>query len=174
MPIENVPSPLPLDFVLCTRAFSCTAFSRAKSASAILAVCSRSRGPAATVPAPPACQRIGLLLLLVLQIAVLFVALHALWKMFGLIASGEALSQATASWMRRAGLCFAASAALMIVLRPLHMLLATISAPPGQRMVSVGFGTPELLAFLLAAVLMVLGHVQMLAAEISDDNRQIV
>jgi hypothetical protein len=119
-------------------------------------------------------QRTAFLALVLVQIAVLMGALNALRLMFGSIVADEALSQATARHMRTAGLYFAASAVFNFASHPLYSLLATLNAPPGQRMISIGVGTAELLSFLLAAVLIVLGHIQLLAAEISDDNRQIV
>jgi hypothetical protein len=119
-------------------------------------------------------QRFAIAAFLIVQVAVFMAALHALRKMFGAIAAAEALSQQTAALMRRAGVLFATLAALMVLAHPLNSLLATLNAPAGQRMVSIAVGTPELLALLLSAVLIVLGHIQMLAAEISDDNRQIV
>jgi hypothetical protein len=119
-------------------------------------------------------QAFGLALLFIVQVAVFLAALHALSRLFGSIASSEGITLDMARWLRRAGIFFAVSSGLMVGFQPLYSVIATLSAGPGKRMLTVGLGTDELLAFLMAAVLIVLGHVMMLAAEISDDNRQIV
>jgi hypothetical protein len=119
-------------------------------------------------------QAFGLALLFIVQVAVFLAALHALSRLFGSIASSEGITLDMARWLRRAGIFFAVSSGLMVGFQPLYSVIGTLSAGPGKRMLTVGLGTDELLAFLMAAVLIVLGHVMMLAAEISDDNRQIV
>jgi Protein of unknown function (DUF2975) len=119
-------------------------------------------------------QAFGLIVLFCIQIAVFLAALHALWHLFGLIAASEGINMDIARWLRRAGIFFAVSSALMVAFQPLYSVIGTLGAEPGRRVVSVGFGSDELMAFLMAAVLIVLGHVMMLAADISDDNRQIV
>jgi Protein of unknown function (DUF2975) len=126
--------------------------------------------------APPVggAQAFGLALLFVTQVAVFLAAVHALWRLFGSIASSEGITMDMARWLRRAGIFFAISSGLMVGLQPLYSVIGTLSAGPGKRMLSVGLGTNELLAFLMAAVLIVLGHVLSLAADIADDNRQIV
>jgi Protein of unknown function (DUF2975) len=119
-------------------------------------------------------QAFGLALLFIVQVAVFLAALHALWRLFGSIAASDGITVEIARWLRKAGIFFALSCGLMIGFQPLYSMIGTISAGPGKRIVSVGLGTNELMAFLMAAVLIVLGHVMMLAADICDDNRHIV
>jgi Protein of unknown function (DUF2975) len=119
-------------------------------------------------------QALGLALLFVIQVAVFLAALHALWWLFGSIAASDGITVEIARWLRTSGIFFAVSSGLMLGFQPLYSMIGTFGAGPGKRIVSVGLGTNELMAFLMAAVLIVLGHVMMLAADISDDNRQIV
>ena len=89
-------------------------------------------------------------------------------------AASGGLDAATARAVRTSGLWFGAAAMAMLLSTPLLSLVASIGQPEGQRFVLIGVETQHLLAVLLAAVLVTLGHVLVLAADIADDNRQIV
>ena len=119
-------------------------------------------------------QRLLFIALVLVQIAPLLLALAALRRVFGAIAESGGLDVATARAVRASGLWFGAAALAMLLSTPLLSLVASIGRPEGQRFVSVGVETQHLLAVLLAAVLVTLGHVLALAAEIADDNRLIV
>jgi Protein of unknown function (DUF2975) len=119
-------------------------------------------------------QAIALVLLFLIQIGLFLIALHALWQAFGSIAKNEGISLETARWIRRAGLAFAATSIAMFLSCPLNSLIGSVGAGPGRRFVNVSFDSQQLLTFLLAAVLIILGHILALAADIADDNRQIV
>lgn len=108
------------------------------------------------------------------QVGVLGIALHAVWRTFDVLADGEALDAMAGQWLKRAGFAFAATAALIIVARPVLSLAVSMNAPAGQRFVTVGIGSSELLALLIAGVLVALGHILALAAEISRENREFV
>jgi hypothetical protein len=109
-----------------------------------------------------------------LQTLPLLLALISLWRAFGEIARTGGVDQATALHVRSAGIRFGLTAVILILATPLLSLIASIGALPGQRFLSVGLETQHLLAILLSAVLVMLGQVLSLAAEIADDNRQIV
>jgi hypothetical protein len=113
-------------------------------------------------------------LFIALQTLPLLLALVSLWRAFGEIARTGGLDQTTALHVRGAGLRFGVTAVIMVLADPLLSLIASIGGLPGQRFVSVGLETQHLLAVLLSAVLVTLGHVLALAADIAEDNRQIV
>ena len=113
-------------------------------------------------------------LFIALQTLPLLLALASLWRAFGEIARTGGLDQTTALLVRSAGLRFGATAVILVLAAPLLSLIASIGASPGHRFLSVGLETQHLLAVLLSAVLVTLGHVLALAADIADDNRQIV
>jgi hypothetical protein len=113
-------------------------------------------------------------LFIALQTIPLLLALASLWRAFGEIAKTGGVDQPTALYVRSAGLRFGATAVILVLADPLLSLIASIGGLPGHRFVSVGFETQHLLAVLLSAVLVTLGHVLALAADIADDNRHIV
>lgn len=119
-------------------------------------------------------QVIGLIAVFLLQVGLLLLALRALWQAFGLIASNEGISVQTARWIRMSGIWFGAATLMMILSHPLNSLIASIGAGAGRQFLSISLESQHLLAFLLSAVLLVFGHVLALAADIADDNRQIV
>jgi hypothetical protein len=110
----------------------------------------------------------------VAQVGVLGIALHAVWRTFGVLADGEALDALAGQWLKRAGVAFAATAALMILAHPILSLAVSMNAPAGRRFLTIGIGSSELLALLIAGILVALGHVLALAAEISRENGEFV
>jgi hypothetical protein len=119
-------------------------------------------------------QAFALVLLFLFQIGLFLIALYALWQAFGSIAKCDGINLQTALWIRRAGFAFAATSFAMVLSNPLNSLIGSVGAMPGRRFISVGFDSQQMLTFVLAGVLIILGHILALAADISDDNRQIV
>jgi hypothetical protein len=119
-------------------------------------------------------QAFGLVLLFLAQVGLLLAALHALWRALGTIAASDHISLDTALWIRRAGFAFAVTCAAMVLSNPLNSLIGSIGAMPGRRFISIAFDSQQMLTFLLAAVLIILGHILVLAADLADDNRRIV
>jgi hypothetical protein len=101
-------------------------------------------------------------------------ALFSLWRAFGTIVRNEAINSQTAVWIRHAGIYFAATSLVMVLSHPIYTAIASLGGEAGQQFLSVEFATPELMTFLVSSILIVLGHVFLLAAEISDDNRLTV
>ena len=121
-----------------------------------------------------ALQRLLFMALLVVQTAPLLMALLFLWRAFGAIALNGGVDVSTALLVRGTGLWFGAAALLMLVSTPLMSLISSIGAIAGRQFLSVEYEVQHLLAVLLSAVLITLGHVLALAADIADDNRLIV
>ena len=109
-----------------------------------------------------------------LQTLPLLMGLVSLSRVFAEISRTGGVNQTTALHVRSAGIRFALTALILVLATPLLSLTASIGALPGRRFLSVGFETQHLLAVLLSAVLIMLGHVLALAADIADDNRQII
>lgn len=126
---------------------------------------------------PPSTSGLAVALLLaifVLQAVPVVAALAALRRAFAQIAGGEMIGAEAARWLRRAGWAFTANAAVMLASKPLVSLALSIDMPPGQRFLSIGVGTPELLALLVSGVLVMFGHLMTVATEIQDENRRFV
>jgi hypothetical protein len=119
-------------------------------------------------------QAVALVFLFLFQVGLFLTALYDLWRALGTIGGSEGISFQTALWIRRAGFAFAATSTAMFLSYPLNSLIGSIGAGPGRGFVNVSVDSQQLLTFLLAAVLIILGHILALAADISDDNRLIV
>ena len=117
----------------------------------------------------------GLIILVdLLQTGAILIARGLLARVFGQISATGGVDFGTAVCVRRAGVWFGIAALLLVLSTPVNALIASIGQPEGRRFLSIGFETQHLLALLLSAVLITLGHVLALAADIADDNRQIV
>ena len=109
-----------------------------------------------------------------LQTGAILIALGLLARVFGQISASGGVDLSTAVCVRRAGIWFGMAALILVLSTPVSALIASIGQPEGRRFLTIGFETQHLLALLLSAVLVTLGHVLALAADIADDNRQIV
>lgn len=104
-------------------------------------------------------------------------ALWTIWQMralFGLYRRGETLTPNCAWRIRRIGLGMLALAGLGIVLRPMQVLLLTLSNPPGQRMVALDLGSGDVGFLLAGGMLLVIGWVMADAASMAEDNAGFV
>lgn len=108
------------------------------------------------------------------QAAIFLWALLALRRAFAAMAEGEVVSAAAARLMRLAGVGFLVNSAAMVVWRPLTSLILSIDMPAGQRFLTIGFGTPELMALLVSGVLIAFGHLIAVAAAVDDENRRFI
>ncbi|WP_187968745.1 DUF2975 domain-containing protein [Aquibium microcysteis] len=132
-----------------------------------------SRQIAQDLPVTPSASAVVLALTGV-QLAILLAALYCLWRMFDVFAADEPLSPRAALWMRRAGGIFLFSVASGLLIRTGVIAALTMANPSGQRMIAISVGSPDLLAVLMAGVLLMVGHILTTAAEIQDDNRTFV
>ncbi|MCC5780115.1 DUF2975 domain-containing protein [Nitratireductor sp. B36] len=112
--------------------------------------------------------------LMAVQFGLLAAALYCVWRMFGAFAAEEPLSVESAHWLRRASLAFVAVAGGSIVLQTLMILVLTLGNPPGQKALSIGFGSSELLALLIACVMYMAGRLMAVAAEVRAEQRDFV
>ncbi|MCQ0989231.1 DUF2975 domain-containing protein [Jiella marina] len=107
-------------------------------------------------------------------LSLLLLALKSLWDMFSEFERRAPLSRSAAGHLRQAGLLFLAFAIWRLVSVPVASLVLSVGNTPGERFVAVSIGSADLLAVLTGGVLVIVGHVMALAAEIDEDNRQIV
>ncbi|MGV0816322.1 DUF2975 domain-containing protein [Martelella sp. AMO21009] len=100
--------------------------------------------------------------------------LQTVWQLFDRLQRERPFSYEAAALMRRAGLIALTGAIAGMVLRPVATLLATLANPPGARAISIGLGSDQLMLFLLAGFLFVMGHVMVLATAINEDYERFV
>lgn len=102
------------------------------------------------------------------------VALWQLWRLFGLLLDGRALTVATQRRLQR----FAAATCALALLSPLAgtalVLVMTLDRPPGQRQLVIAISSDQYLAALLAIVLLVLARVMADAVRAAEENAGFV
>ncbi|PRX03700.1 UNVERIFIED_ORG: Protein of unknown function (DUF2975) [Martelella mediterranea] len=103
-----------------------------------------------------------------------FFGLQTVWQLFDRLQYETPFSHAVAALLRRAGLIALAGAVASLFLTPVATLLATLANPPGSRTLSVGLGSDQLMLFLLAGLLFVMGHVMVLATSMNEDYERFV
>ncbi|MBO6717232.1 MAG: DUF2975 domain-containing protein [Rhizobiaceae bacterium] len=113
-------------------------------------------------------------LLLAVQFAALLAAVWCVWRMFGEFAREEPLTPQSAAWMQRASIGFLVLVIVSALARPGVVLALTLANPPGQRAFAISFGSADIFALLIAAIMYMTSRVIALAAEIRDDQREII
>jgi hypothetical protein len=103
-------------------------------------------------------------------------ACYSAWRLFTLYLRGSIFSLDSALWLRRIAFYGALSEILDIVTRPLISVILTMHYPAGQQMriVKVFFLPNDLVLLILLFGLLALAHIQKTAAEIAEENAQIV
>ena len=114
---------------------------------------------------------------LVVSFAYVGLMAAALWTVAGLFAAfaqGAIFVSETGTRLRRIGVLLLLYAALSPLFRAVIGVIVTLGNESGQRVLAIGISSQDVIVALIAALLIVLGHVMAEAALIADDNRQIV
>jgi len=114
------------------------------------------------------------LLLSTLHVGLLAGAMWEMARLFSGFSKQAILVPDTGKHLRRTGILLFLFAVLSPVARTFGALAVTLANPPGQRLVSVSLDSQDMVLALIAVLLLMLGHVMAEAAQIADDNRQIV
>ena len=107
-------------------------------------------------------------------VGLLAIALWSIARLFDQFSKGAIFVPETGAHLRRAGLFLFFFAILSPTFRTVIGVIVTIANPPGQKELAIGIGSQEIVLGLIAALLVMLGHIMAEAAHIADDNRQIV
>lgn len=118
--------------------------------------------------------RLLALLVSSLYVGLLAFALFVAARLFRGFAEGEILVPATGAGLRRLGLSLLLFAVLSPPFRAVIGLMATIGNAPGQRALAVSISSNDVVLALIAALIVVLGHVMAEAARIAEDHQHIV
>lgn len=122
----------------------------------------------------PALNRLLGFLVSMIPAGILMFGLARLRAMFGLYQAGEIFSIGSARCLKQ----FAATVLLQVLLAPLagaaHSVIVTFDNPPGERMLTLSFGSAEYSAILLGGLLLVIAWVMGEGAKLADENRQFV
>lgn len=121
--------------------------------------------------APFAMVALGLLGLA--NLVIMACGLRAVWNIGNLCISRDQFLSESGRWLRRLGAVLLVGAVSSIVSRTLSVVLATTNAE-GGRMLVLGIGTSEAFLVLAALMMLVLGHVMVLATAIEAENRAFV
>lgn len=122
----------------------------------------------------PLWQALGGILLSSLPLLVLASGLQALRRLFQHYGRGEYFCEDAAALLGKVGLCLACWVLANFLLEPLLTVWVTFLQPQGQRIVSLSFGSAELVSLFAAASVMVIARIQRKAAPLAEENRQFV
>lgn len=122
----------------------------------------------------PAWQLLGAIVLANIPLLALGYGLYQLRALFQRYARGEYFSAAAAIHLGRVGQSLAWWVLLGVLCQPLSSVWLTIMQPVGHRVVSVGFGTSEVVSLFMAASITVIARILQRASEVDAENRQFV
>ena|SRR5215831_17468982 len=113
------------------------------------------------------------LTIIVLDLALAWLVVAFVWRLFGRYLRGDIFSHAAVAEMWRAGWAGVAAVAADLIARPLLAYALTLHLDESQR--HHFWTTPnDLLHLLMALFIVALAHIFRAGVEIADDNRQIV
>lgn len=115
-----------------------------------------------------------LAVLAIIQLALTAVALWWLARMFDCVSGEEPLNLEAATLMRRASRWLLAATIYALAMQAPASLIASMNMPEGARFVALGLGSSHASGVLASLVLYAVASIQELAAQVRDDNRQIV
>ena len=115
-----------------------------------------------------------MLLVSTLHVGLLAAAMWEMARLFSGFSKHAILVPDTGKHLRRTGALLFLFAVLSPVARTVGALAVTLANPPGQRLFSVSLDSQDMVLALIAVLLLMLGHVMAEAAQIAEDNRQIV
>ncbi|VFT17124.1 membrane protein [Pseudomonas aeruginosa] len=121
----------------------------------------------------PLWQALGGILLSSLPLLVLASGLQALRRLFQHYGRGEYFCEDAAALLGKVGLCLACWVLANFLLEPLLTVWVTFLQPQGQRIVSLSFGSAELVSLFAAASVMVITRIQRKAALLAEENRPV-
>jgi hypothetical protein len=102
---------------------------------------------------------------------------YALWQLralFGLYGRGQIFTAENAQRLRRFALAVLAMTLASPLENTLTILAVTLGNPPGQRLLSVGFSSSELVTLFMGAIFLVIAWVMDEARELAEDQAQII
>lgn len=108
------------------------------------------------------------------QLMLTIIALWWLAQMFDSVARDEPLSLDAASHMRRSSRWFLAATLYAMLAQILSSLVVSMNQPEGARFIALGLSSGHASGVLASFVLYAVASIQELAAQVRDDNRQIV
>jgi hypothetical protein len=121
----------------------------------------------------PASGYLMALTIIVLDLALAWLVVVFVWRLFGRYLRGDIFSQAAVVEMWRGGWAGVAAVAADLVARPLLAYALTLHLDESQR--HHFWTTPnDLLHLVMALFIVALAHIFRAGVEIADDNRQIV
>ncbi len=115
-----------------------------------------------------------IVIIILVQAGFLFHALNTLRLALSAIANSGGIATEAARLIRLSGFSFAMAAAAMVVSGAIVSALYSLGAPAGQRFITIELETGHLMMLVLSGILVTFGHLVALAAEIDNENRQIV
>ncbi|MEQ8305364.1 MAG: DUF2975 domain-containing protein [Hoeflea sp.] len=108
------------------------------------------------------------------QLALTVAALCALARMFSSVAREEPLNLEASTLMRRASGWLLAATIYAVAVQIPGSLVASVHMPEGSRFISLALSSSHASGVIAALVLFAVASIQELAAQVRDDNRQII
>lgn len=126
------------------------------------------------VLAMPWWQTLGAMVISGLPLLVLALGLYQLYLLFTCYGQGDYFTVASALHLGKVGKAVALWVMLAFICEPLLSLWLTMTAPPGQRMVSLSLQPSAFVALFIAASVVMIARILGAASEVADENKQFI
>jgi hypothetical protein len=119
-------------------------------------------------------QKAGCVLISSVPLLALAHGLRHLRLLFRSYARREYFSAAATTHLGKVGKSVAVWVLLGLLCEPILSVWSTIRAPVGHRVITLSFGSPDVVALFLAACIAVIAHILKQASELDSEHRQFV
>lgn len=126
------------------------------------------------VGALPWWQTLGAMVISGLPLLVLALGLYQLYLLFTCYGRGDYFTAASALHLGKVGKAVALWVVLAFLCEPLLSLWLTMTAPPGQRMVSLSLQPSAFVALFIAASIVLIARILGAASKVADENKQFI
>ncbi|MCC2097685.1 MAG: DUF2975 domain-containing protein [Hyphomicrobiales bacterium] len=106
--------------------------------------------------------------------AMVVAACFAVWQLFTGFLRGRVLTADSAAWLMHGGIWGGAAVLVAIALRPAKSILMSLHLPQGQTAVSISLMPQDVMNLMFCAIVVALAYILKSAAEMAEENRQIV
>lgn len=100
--------------------------------------------------------------------------LLAIWRLCGYLDRGTVFAPAVGACLREAGFYALACAVCQFISNILAVIAVTINNPEGQQQLAISFSSDMAFLVVISGLLMVMGHIMVIASEIDAENREFI
>jgi len=112
--------------------------------------------------------------LFAINLGLMFNGLMAIWRLCNHLERGDIFASAVGYNIRQAGFYALACSISQFFSRILAVIAVTINNPPGQRQLAITISSDMAMLLIVSGLLLAMGHIMIVAAQIDEENKEFI